>query len=250
MIVWYCRISGVEASITCGNQRGIILVPYPRERAAQRMAQHPKRIAPGREVEIKLRIKERGRLLRRLTQLKAKRQAPRVHEMNALYDTSDGALARRAQLVRIRVEYAPGGGKPKNVVLTYKGPLGAKKPGRRDARYKIRHEREVGIADDRAMASILEAMGLTPWFRYEKYRSTYRLPGLVSLKVEFDETPMGEFLELEGPSREIDRGAKMLGFAAADYIVRSYGSLWMEHAGLGQGEPKPGRGLRDMLFSK
>jgi hypothetical protein len=64
-------------------------------------------------------------------------------------------------------------------------------------------------------------MGLRPWFRYEKYRSTYRLPGFSELLVELDETPIGDFLELEGECGAIDRCAVLLGFRPADYIVKS-----------------------------
>ena len=42
--------------------------------------------------------------MRRLRRLKAKSVVGRVHEMNTLYDTSDGSLARRGQMMRIRVE--------------------------------------------------------------------------------------------------------------------------------------------------
>ena len=71
-------------------------------------------------------------------------------------------------------------------------------------------------------------MGLSPCFRYEKYRSTYRLPGLPGLLVELDETPIGDFLELEGDSASIDRAAALLGFGPGDYITKSYGILFLE----------------------
>ncbi len=51
------------------------------------------------------------------------------------------------------------------------------------------------------MGSILRALGLYSTFRYEKFRTTYALPGIRGLKVEFDETPVGLFLELEGRCR-------------------------------------------------
>jgi adenylate cyclase, class 2 len=222
----------------------------------------------GKEVEIKLRVPDRAALLRRLEGLKAKLARPRVHEMNVLYDTPDGALARRGQLLRVRAEssaprVARGAGKtgkskrvtgPWNALLTYKGRVEDASEGASGARegrlYKVRDEREVRVMDQDGIASILTAMGLFPWFRYEKYRSTYRLPGLGSLKVELDETPAGDFLELEGVRGAIDRSAKLLGYGAADYITQSYGSLWREHRGHGPGEPSPGFDLEDMLFSK
>ena len=76
---------------------------------------------------------------------------------------------------------------------------------------------------------------MRPCFRYEKFRTTYRLPGIRNLKVEVDETPIGLFLELEGPGREIDRAAARLGFGPAEYITKSYGALFMEERGVGRG---------------
>jgi adenylate cyclase class 2 len=98
-------------------------------------------------------------------------------------------------------------------------------------------------------------MGLRPWFRYEKYRTTYRLPGVAGLMVELDETPIGEFLELEGDAQAIDRVAVMLGYGVADYITKSYGQLFVEQrraaarAAGPSAESSPAAGSTDMLFS-
>ena len=223
---------------------------------------------PREEVEIKIRIADRAALLRRLARLKGRLEGTRVHEMNTLYDTPDGALARRGQLLRVRVERAAGrAGKAAktgrqsearpSVRLTYKGPSrpdGGSKGVPEGRSYKVREEREVRVGDANAIAGILEAVGLGPWFRYEKYRSTYRLPRLAGLKLELDETPIGDFLEIEGCREAIDRSAALLGFGPADYITRSYGSLFLEYcrasrAADPQGEPSPASGLADMLFS-
>jgi len=120
-------------------------------------------------------------------------------------------------------------------------------------RYKVREEHEVGIFDDREMLGILEALGLRPWFRYEKFRSTFSLPRMKSLQVVLDETPIGLFVELEGKRQEIDCGAELLGFGPLDYIKKSYGALFMERHGLSRpashNEPVPSCGLPDMVFS-
>jgi CYTH domain len=122
-------------------------------------------------------------------------------------------------------------------------------------RYKIREEQEVRVADAEALVRIVEGMGLRPCFRYEKYRSAFRLPRLAGLTIDFDETPIGEFLELEGERGAIDRGAALLGFAPDDYIVKSYGALFVEQrqspaATPGYSdEPLPASGAPDMLFS-
>jgi len=44
--------------------------------------------------------------------------------------------------------------------------------------------------------------------------------------VVFDETPIGNFLELEGPQRWIDEVARQLGYARRDYITDSYAALY------------------------
>jgi adenylate cyclase, class 2 len=217
------------------------------------------------ETEIKLRLHDRPGLLRRLARLKAKLIRARVHEMNTLYDTAEGNLARHGQMLRIRVDRPARGsymgvtarkmvpGKPeKSVWLTFKGPAKGARANNR-GRYKVREEHEVPIFDDREMHRILEALGLRPWFRYEKFRSTFSLPRMKGLQVVIDETPIGLFLELEGEQAEIDRAAALLGFGPSDYISKSYGALFMERHGLSRpashNEPVPSCGLPDMVFS-
>jgi hypothetical protein len=93
------------------------------------------------------------------------------------------------------------------------------------------------------MVRILGALKLQPAFRYEKFRTTYAIPGVPGLKLELDETPVGTYLELEGSIARIDRGAILLGFARTDYLKETYASLYFaECRRLGR---KPG----DMLFS-
>ena len=78
------------------------------------------------------------------------------------------------------------------------------------------------------MERIFAHIGYHPVFRYEKFRTEYakpRTPG----KVLLDETPIGNFLEIEGSPRWIDRTARLLGFSHADYINRSYGYLYLAY---------------------
>jgi len=98
---------------------------------------------------------------------------------------------------------------------------------------------------------------MRPWFRYEKFRSTFSLPRMKGLKLVLDETPIGVFVELEGKREEIDRAAQLLGFGASDYVTQSYGALFMEKHGLSRRrggasrvEPTPFSGVPDMLFRR
>jgi adenylate cyclase class IV len=216
------------------------------------------------EIEIKLRVADLSRILRQLARLRAELIAARVHEMNTLYDTVQGDLLRQGRMLRVRVERpasrSKGAGQIQrktgrvraregsgfSALLTFKGPVGAPRPGakraaekmgkkKRAAAYKIREEHEIRVSDQEEVGRIIEGLGLRPCFRYEKFRTTYRLPGIGNLKLEVDETPIGLFLELEGPRREIDRAAARLGFGPGEYITKSYGALFMEERGAGRG---------------
>jgi hypothetical protein len=68
------------------------------------------------------------------------------------------------------------------------------------------------------------------------------LRGKPPARSELDETPIGNFLELEGSPRWIDRTARLLGFSSSDYINRSYGYLYLAFCRERRIRPK------DMLF--
>jgi len=202
------------------------------------------------EIEIKLRIANLSALRRRLHQLGAREVSLRTHESNTLYDTPKKDLARRGQLIRIRIETPSPAmhGKlrpqPTQAILTFKGPPQASsrvRPAidttRYKSRYKIREEVEIAISDAEQMHRILIVSGLRPIFRYEKFRTTYALQGLRNLKIEFDETPIGAFLELEGSPSAIDRAARLLGYARSDYITQTYGALYIADCRRGGHEP-------------
>ena len=219
------------------------------------------------EIEIKLRIADLPELLRQLARLRAELVAARVHEMNTLYDTAQGDLLRHGRMLRVRVERPASRskssgqtprktrgktrrGRPRegagfSTLLTFKGPVGPPRRGakraaekmgkkKRAPAYKIREEHEIRVPDQEEVTRIIEGLGLRPCFRYEKFRTTYRLPGIRNLKLEVDETPIGLFLELEGPRGQIDRAAARLGFGRAEYITKSYGALFMEERGVGR----------------
>jgi adenylate cyclase class 2 len=207
------------------------------------------------EIEVKLRIANVSALRRRLNQLGAREVSRRTRESNILYDTPKKNLAHGGQLIRIRIEQPSpkrrGNNRPQpaQAVLTFKGPPQASsrvRPAtdttRNKSRYKIREEVEIAISDAEQMHRILTALGLRPLFRYEKFRTTYALRGLRNLKIEFDETPIGAFLELEGSPSAIDRAARLLGYASSHYITQTYGALYIAESRRAGHEPS------NMLF--
>ncbi len=246
--------------------RNILAPMRPRSKKRLRKSRGRGVDAAHRETEVKLRVPDRTRFLRKLARLKAKLKRGRVHEMNTLYDTARGDLIARGEILRLRVERPAsrtnGRGKPReaggkeleaSAWVTFKRPAMAEGASQQK-QYKIREEYEVRIFGSEELPRILEALGLQPTFRYEKFRTTYELPRLKGLKVVLDETPIGIFVELEGASRQIDRAAKLLGFSAEDYINKSYGALFMEACGVKalpggtRAEPRPASRLPDMMF--
>ncbi len=202
------------------------------------------------EREIKLRIEDVRTLLRALAKLRALALTPRVHELNVVFDTPEFTLAAREQLLRIRTESPPGRnrkGRPRSLV-TFKRPMLAAGSSYARARHKVREEIELEVSDGKALARIFEGLGMNPWFRYEKFRSTFRLPAsrawAKGLLIELDETPIGIFLELEGPAMAIDRAAQALGFEKTDYILSNYMVLYREYC------RRRGEVPGNMLFAK
>jgi adenylate cyclase class 2 len=187
-----------------------------------------------REIEVKLRVADVPAMLRKLEELGARYES-RVLERNTLYDTPDSAFRRRGALLRIRVEtqvsrrdaHSPkrprAATATRRMILTSKAPAVASSA--RGRRYKEKLERELLVPGSRtSWDRALRSLGLHPGFRYDKYRSTFRLPHLA---LELDETPVGAFLELEGLPPAIDRAARALGYSSRDYYCGSYWDVYV-----------------------
>lgn len=197
------------------------------------------------EREIKLKIDD-GRAFRRLLKKLGAQpvgsRSGRVHEANVIFDTPQGGLAKHGQLLRIRTvtpEENRTSQKEKlkpQVVLTFKRPVA--RPATTDAKHvpdgshKVREEIEMEVTDAATLTTIFEGLGMSGWFRYEKYRTTFRLPASKvwarGLLIELDETPIGTYVELEGPAPAIDRAAAELGYSKRDYVLKNYLTLFVE----------------------
>lgn len=164
-----------------------------------------------REIEIKFRVQDLRALSRRLRQSGFRVVTPRTHEMNTLYDLPGEPLRKRGDLLRLR-KYGSAW------ILTHKakGKIG---------RHKMRIEDETRVAEGRKMEAILRALHFAPTFRYEKFRSEWS-DGRGHVVV--DETPIGNFGEIEGASRWIDRSARKLGIAPEAYVTDTYAGLFFQ----------------------
>ncbi len=146
--------------------------------------------------------------------------APRHFEDNFLLDFEDRRLAAATMLLRVRL--AEG-----RAWLTYKGPP------RPQGIYKVREELEVPVGDGSIAVQILLSLGMRVWFRYQKYRQEYALtvPGQTAAEVHLalDETPIGNYAELEGPEESIRLVAGAMGFDESRFSRASYYSLYAQY---------------------
>ncbi len=165
------------------------------------------------ETEIKFRIESIDKLEMQLREAGFYQQTPRAFESNVLYDTPDRIMRARTAILRIR-SYA---GK---WTVTHKR-LPDVGPGE-DA-HKHRVETETEVADGEVLAQIFLSLGLVAAFRYEKWRSEWS-DGEGHCVI--DETPIGDYAELEGSPEWIDRSAARLGVERSAYLTLSYGRLF------------------------
>jgi len=189
------------------GSRLILLIMAAQTRAVQiRAAQM---MAAQKEIEIKFRVADVRGLARRLKRAGFRRVTGRTHEMNTLYDLPGQALRKRGELLRLR-KYG------KQWVLTHKAKG-------KSGRHKMRMEAETVVEDGGQMEAILGALGFVPTFRYEKFRAEWS-DGHGHVVV--DETPIGNFGEIEGRPRWIDQTAKRLEIQRSDYITLTYAGLF------------------------
>lgn len=168
------------------------------------------------EIEIKFRVADIRALNRKLRTAGFRLETKPTHEMNTLYDLPGQVLRNRKELLRIR-QYGS------TWTLTHKsrGKIG---------RHSSRQELQTDVVDGKKMDAILRALGYSPSFRYEKFRAEWAPEGKKDGKgvVVVDQTPIGNFCEIEGPSLWIDATAKKLGVQRADYITKNYATLFAE----------------------
>jgi len=165
------------------------------------------------ETEIKFRVENVGELVMRLREAGFRQQTPRAFESNVLYDTPDRKMRARTEILRIR-NYA---GK---WTVTHKR-LPDVGPGEDAHKHRVETETEVGDGD--ALAQVFLSIGLVAAFCYEKWRSEWTDD---EGHCVIDETPIGDFAELEGRPGWIDQAAARLGVDRSAYLTLSYGRLF------------------------
>lgn len=176
------------------------------------------------EIELKCPLTDLPVLEARLPSLGFHLVTPRTFEQNTLYDTPERRLRASRQILRIR-RYG------ERWVLTHKRIPG---DSTAEARYKTRIETETTLDDGPALGHIFEQLGYAPVFRYEKYRTEWATCENNHACLVLDETPIGNFAELEGPPDWIEATIERLGIDPGTCLTDSYGKLfltWKERSG-------------------
>lgn len=175
------------------------------------------------EVEIKLAVGPAESQIRLLVDLKVELIHRRGYEENVLLDLPGLPLRARGGILRVRDFDGTS-------TVTYKEPA----PGLDG--YKVRREIETSVGNAGLVLQILESAGFHRVWKYAKFRTIYRDGPLFVL---LDETPIGNYLELEGPREAIDAFAKRLGRSPSEYITSTYRTLhedWCRKRGVPAGD--------------
>jgi len=165
------------------------------------------------ETEVKIWIVSAADFIGQALSHGAARLSERSFEDNILFDFQDDRLKLSHCILRVRAVDGRG-------VLTYKG---APQP---DVIFKSREELETGIESAETAIEILGRIGMKQGFRYQKYRQEFSLGGV---HVAVDETPIGNYAELEGTEDAILDLAEKLGIAKERFINRSYHALYLDY---------------------
>jgi adenylate cyclase class 2 len=165
------------------------------------------------ETEVKIELESIGDFVERLLSCGASRISERSFEDNILFDFPDDSLRLKRCVLRVRSVAGRG-------VLTYKG---APQP---DGIFKSREELETGIDNPETVIEIFDRTGMTRTFRYQKYRREFAIN---NVHVAVDETPIGNYAELEGMEGEILNLAEKLGIAKSLFICKSYHALYIDY---------------------
>ena len=172
------------------------------------------------EIEIKIRLADRQDFRRYLLSLNPVQLASRHFEDNFLLDYPDRRIQSRGCLLRVRRA-------GDSSLLTFKG---SPQPSRL---FKVREELEIAIASADTILRMFDEIGMQVWFRYQKYREEFALvagnSAEESVHVAIDETPVGDYAEIEGSEPGIREVADAMGFDESHYMRGSYYSLYMQH---------------------
>jgi adenylate cyclase class 2 len=159
------------------------------------------------EIEAKFYLSHFAPIQERLHELGARCVRERSSERNWRFDTRDGCLAAKGEILRLRED--------NGVHLTYK---------RRIDQPEVRREIEIEVEQVENTRALLEALGFEVTQVYEKYRQEFHW-GVINIAL--DQLPFGDFVEIEGPSfADIQSAASQLHLEWDRRVDRTYLELF------------------------
>ena len=162
----------------------------------------------------------------RLAQVGGRCERASALEENWVLDDAQRTLAGAGRLLRVR----------RAGDLAW---LTLKEPGSFSGGVKSRVEIETAVGSAERTLALLAGLGFAPVRRYQKRRESWTLGRIT---VALDETPIGEYVELEGPAELLAAAAASLGLDPRDAVTATYLDLWIAYRALHPGAPV------DMVF--
>jgi adenylate cyclase class 2 len=180
------------------------------------------------EQEMKIPVAALAPVRQRLRRRGGRLLAPLTLEDNWVLDDKQGTLRKCGRLLRVRQA-------GRNCWLTLK------EPGSFHEGVKSRVEIETPVESAERVLIILAGLGFRPVRRYQKRREAWALDEIV---VALDETHVGRFVEVEGPSERLAAAAAGLGLDPHSAVQGTYLDLWTAYCALHPTAPV------DMVFSE
>ena len=175
------------------------------------------------EREIKYQVEDFYPYRKQLLGQGAKRQSSFLED-NIVFDDEGESLKREAKLLRLR--------RSDTVTITFKKPVDR-------TRFKIMEEYEIEVSDFDEAEKIINSLGFRKVFRYQKRREVFTLH---DTHILLDETPIGNYIEIEGTEEHILKLSKGIGLEPEQGSSKNYMELYREYCA--QNNLKP----TDMLF--
>jgi adenylate cyclase class 2 len=163
------------------------------------------------EIEIKFKI-DKPQRVRNLLKEKGGLFIGKAFERTIRFDTPNKDLEKAGKFLRIKTGFAN--------TITLKERVA-------NSNYKERREMETTVGDPKEMIMILKKLGFTKTLIMEKYREKWEIN---KTEVVIDKLPMGNYIEIEGEKKTINKVIEILNLDAKQKILGTYWDLWREFA--------------------
>jgi len=135
----------------------------------------------------------------------------RIYQKTVMYDNDQGLMHKTNGRIRLRQT-------GEIVTLSYKLPISSET-------VKKEIEWETKIDNWLVGEELLKAMGFKETTSYEKYRTSFNY---MNSKIEIDEYPFANFVEIEGEENIIKKNALDLGFDLTKALIKPCDTLFNE----------------------